>query len=59
VTFDAISNRIYVLQTSTTLSNGWSVSGSVSPSSNGLQRLPLTDPSDPPSLFGRIGISLP
>lgn len=61
VSFNGISNRTYVLETSTVLSpsNGWNFGASIGPlPANGLQILRHTVPGNPPTLFGRIGISM-
>ncbi len=57
VTFEAISNRTYILETSASLASAWNLGDSTGPvPTNGPQTLRQTVPGNPPALFGRIGI---
>ena len=60
VSFEAVSNRIYTLETSETLmTNSWNHADSAGPfPGNSQQTLQYIDPGNPDSLFGRITISL-
>lgn len=60
VSFDGVSSRIYVLETTESLtSNVWTVADTVGPlSTNGVQVLQYADPGDPDALFGRVRVSL-
>jgi hypothetical protein len=61
VTFNAITNRMYLLETTEELSSNtvWSLKQIAIPPANGIRSLRYTLPGNPPKLFGRIGIIEP
>ena len=61
VTFNAITNRMYLLQTTEELSSNtvWTTKWIAIPPTNGVRSLRYTMPGNPPKLFGRVGIIEP
>jgi len=61
VTFDAITNRIYVLETTEVMSTNstWTIRALAIPPTNSIKTLRYTVPGNPPKLFGRVGIVEP